>query len=63
VINVLYLDDEINNLVSFKASFRQQFQIYTANNVVEALQVLSSSDIHVIISDQRAYIIKVPRTS
>lgn len=53
MINVLYLDDEINNLVSFKASFRQQFQIFTANNVIEALQVLSSSDIHVIISDQR----------
>ena len=53
MINVLYLDDEINNLVSFKASFRQQFQIFTANNVVEALQILISEEIHVIISDQR----------
>lgn len=53
MINVLYLDDELNNLVSFKASFRQHFQIYTANNVLEGLQVLSAQEIHVIISDQR----------
>ncbi len=53
MINVLYLDDELNNLVSFKAGFRQLFTIYTANNVVEALQILGSKDIQVIISDQR----------
>lgn len=52
-VNILYLDDELNNLVAFKASFRTLFQVYIAANVVEALQVLNSQDIHVIISDQR----------
>ncbi len=52
-IKVLYLDDELNNLVAFKAGFRSLFTIYTANNVMEALQLLNSHEIHVIISDQR----------
>ena len=52
-ISVLYLDDELNNLVAFKAGFRTFFTVYTANNVVEALQVLNSHEVHIIISDQR----------
>jgi len=52
-INILYLDDELNNLVAFKAGFRSHFKVHTANNIVEALQVLNSTDIQVIISDQR----------
>jgi two-component system, sensor histidine kinase and response regulator len=53
VVRVLFLDDELNNLVAFKASFRHDFKVFTANNVVEALQVLSNNEVHVIISDQR----------
>jgi signal transduction histidine kinase len=52
-IKVLYLDDELNNLVAFKAGFRTLFTVYTANNVMEALQLLNTHEIHVIISDQR----------
>ena len=52
-ISILYLDDELNNLVAFKAGFRSVFKVFTANNVVEALQVLNGNEIHVIISDQR----------
>jgi response regulator RpfG family c-di-GMP phosphodiesterase len=29
-ISVLYVDDEENNLIAFKASFRRDFKIYTA---------------------------------
>ena len=52
-IKILYLDDELNNLVAFKAGFRSLFTVFTANNVMEALQLLNTHDIHVIISDQR----------
>ncbi len=52
-INVLYIDDEINNLNSFKATFRRNFNITTAESVDEALKILERESIHVILSDQR----------
>jgi Signal transduction histidine kinase len=52
-INVLYVDDEINNLNSFKATYRKTYQVYTALSAEEALHILDETDIHVIISDQR----------
>lgn len=52
-INVLYVDDEENNLIAFKASFRRYFTIYTANSVTEAELLLSKNTIHVLITDQR----------
>jgi DNA-binding NtrC family response regulator len=48
-VGVLYVDDEINNLISFKAAFRRNFNIYTA----EGIQVLAAHEIGVIITDQR----------
>ena len=53
LINVLYVDDEENNLISFKASFRRYFSIYTALSVQEAYTTLSNNEIHVLITDQR----------
>jgi DNA-binding NtrC family response regulator len=50
---VLYVDDEINNLNSFKASFRRDFEIYTAQSAREGRKVLDSYEIGVIITDQR----------
>lgn len=52
-INVLYVDDEENNLVAFRASFRRYFTIYTAISAQEAKIVLNKHDIHVLITDQR----------
>lgn len=52
-INVLYIDDEINNLNSFKATFRRNFNISTAESADEALKILEQETIHVILSDQR----------
>ena len=52
-INVLYVDDEENNLISFKASFRRYFSIFTANSAIEAQEILSKNIIHVLITDQR----------
>ena len=50
---VLYVDDEINNLNSFKAAFRRDFEIYTAQSAREGRKVLDLNEIGVIITDQR----------
>lgn len=50
---VLYIDDEVNNLHSFKASFRRQFNVFTAESAAEARKLLSENKVHVIVSDQR----------
>src|ERR1700740_2778557 len=52
-INVLYVDDEANNLLAFKASFRRFFTIYTAISADEAKPILAQNEIHVLITDQR----------
>jgi len=53
-IKVLYIDDEPNNLISFKASFRLDYQVYTADNTQDALKHLEAHpDIRIIFCDQR----------
>lgn len=52
-ISVLYVDDEENNLFSFKAVFRIKYQVYTAISGDEALKILSEKPVHIIITDQR----------
>lgn len=52
-IRVLYIDDEVNNLQSFKALFRKDFEIFIAESGAEARQILDAELMHVIISDQR----------
>lgn len=51
--NILYVDDEEQNLISFKAVFRRDYHIYTALSGEEALNVLEKEDVHLIITDQR----------
>lgn len=52
-INVLFIDDEKDNLTSFKATFRRNFNITTVDSADEGLKVLEKQIIHVILSDQR----------
>jgi response regulator RpfG family c-di-GMP phosphodiesterase len=52
-INVLYVDDEVHNLNSFKAGFRRLFNVFTAESASEGLKVIETEEIHVIITDQR----------
>lgn len=52
-INILYVDDEVNNLVSFKATFRIKYNIFTAESGEEAIKLLNDHDINIIITDQR----------
>lgn len=50
---VLYVDDEQDNLQSFRALFRREYEIFVAQSAGEALQILRQVEIHVLVSDQR----------
>ena len=52
-ICVLYVDDEENNLNSFRAYFRKEYEVFTANNLIDAFHILENCNIPIIISDQR----------
>jgi len=52
-ISVLYVDDEENNLFSFKATFRIKYQVHTAISGEEALKILDNKPVQIIITDQR----------
>lgn len=52
-IRVLYIDDEVNNLHAFKASFRRDFDILLADSSYEALNILAKEKVEIIISDQK----------
>jgi response regulator RpfG family c-di-GMP phosphodiesterase len=52
-INVLYLDDEQQNLQSFNAAFRKHFNVFIASSTAEAEEILEENEIHVAISDHK----------
>ena len=48
---VLYLDDDQGNLDSFRAKFRNEFEIFTATTPVEAYNLIESEGIQIVITD------------
>ena len=50
---VLYVDDEQENLDSFRSLFRRDYEVYLALSAAEALEVLKQKKIHVLVTDQR----------
>lgn len=50
---ILYVDDEVHNLISFNATFRREYKILTAQSGKEGLQVLAENEVHLVLSDQR----------
>ena len=52
-ITILYVDDEENNLVSFKAVFRIKYNVLTAISGEEAIKMMRANNVNVIITDQR----------
>jgi response regulator RpfG family c-di-GMP phosphodiesterase len=54
-VGILYVDDEVNNLSSFKASFRSYYDIYLAPSAEEGRKILEekTKEIEIIITDQR----------
>ena len=52
-ITILYVDDEENNLYSFKATFRMKYKVLIALSGDEALEIMKAKPVHIIITDQR----------
>jgi response regulator RpfG family c-di-GMP phosphodiesterase len=52
-ITVLYVDDEQNNLVSFKATFRLKYNVLIALSGEEAIEIIEKNHVNIIITDQR----------
>lgn len=52
-ISILYVDDEINNLNSFKAVFRRDFDVHIALSAQEGRAILEQVPIHILVTDQR----------
>lgn len=50
---ILYVDDEEQNLVAFRASFRRYYEIFTARSGRDAIELLRTQEVEVVISDQR----------
>lgn len=53
LFSILYVDDEEQNLISFKATFRRFYKIFTAKSGKEGIDILRNNDIQLIITDQR----------
>jgi response regulator RpfG family c-di-GMP phosphodiesterase len=53
-IKILYIDDEVNNLYTFKANLRFDYNVLTTNNIDEVWEILNNNqDIRVIFCDKR----------
>ena len=52
-IKILYVDDEENNLISFRANFRKDYHVLTAISAQDAFSILEKEPAQIIISDQR----------
>jgi PAS domain S-box-containing protein len=50
---ILYVDDEEDNLKSFNALFRRDYDIYLADSAQKAIAILGQRKIDVLLSDQR----------
>ena len=53
VKNILYVDDEEDNLTVFYSTFRREYNISIAKSGKEAIEILREKEIHLIITDQR----------
>ncbi len=51
--SLLYVDDQRENLVVFRAAFGQHFDILEANSASRALELLSAHEVPVMVADQR----------
>lgn len=52
-ISILYVDDEENNLLSFKATFRLKYNVTIVSSGADAMKLMETKPIEIIISDQR----------
>lgn len=50
---VLYLDDVQENLDTFKANFRREFDVYTVMDPVKAHTMIAEHEIEIVVTDHR----------
>lgn len=50
---ILYVDDELENLQSFRLLFKKDFDVSICQNPIEALELLQEENFSVILSDSR----------
>ncbi len=50
-IKLLFIDDEPHNLEALKATYRREWEIYTAQNITEANKIIEENEISIILSD------------
>ena len=50
---ILYIDDEVNNLLTFEIALRRWFTVFTTEFPLNALEILEKEQINVVITDQR----------
>ena len=51
--NIIYIDDEPENIRSFKSVFRREYNIFTTDSPSQGLDYLQKNDVDLIITDQR----------
>ena len=51
--NILYIDDEYNNIVVFKNNFFRYYNIFTAQSAEKGLEIMKEQDIQLVITDQK----------
>lgn len=50
---LLYVDDEVDNLIVFKSAFRRDYDVLTAQSAPDALEILKDTNVALVITDQR----------
>lgn len=50
---ILYVDDEKDNLIVFKSSFRRYYEVFTTTSAHDGLKIIQEHDIAVVLTDQR----------
>lgn len=50
---LLIVDDEEDVLLSLRSLFRRRYEVFTATRAREALERLESTDVHIVVTDQR----------
>lgn len=53
MLNVLYIDDQKENLRVFRIAFKKEYKVFVTDNIEEAFQILKDNEINVVISDHR----------
>src|SRR5690606_19430812 len=51
ISRVIYLDVDEYNLVTFRANFRNEFEVFTSSNPVEAYNMINDQAIEIVITD------------